>query len=136
MFCTLSPCLVEISWETEADELRAVQEDARIYRAACMVRCPRRLIYCRAYLLESVSCRHPVLPGMKCWTAQTGHQVCFTMVLLLKCFMCCSTVRLPFGWFFSPLLSTFNKQLQVVLSCYLAKINGLGDWILPVQLTV
>lgn len=35
-----------------------------------------------------------------------------------------------------PLLSTFNKQLQVVLSCCLAKINDLGNGILPVQLTV
>ena len=137
VFCTLYPCLVQISWETQAKWLRTMQEDARIYRAISIVQSPQRLIYYRAYLSGSANSHHPFLSSVKRWTAQPGCQVCFTMVLLLKCFMFCSTIRLPFGWFFfPPLLSTFNKQLQVVLSCYLVKINDLGNWILAEQLTV
>lgn len=33
-------CLVQISWETQANWLRTMQEDARIYRATSMVQSP------------------------------------------------------------------------------------------------
>lgn len=136
VFCTLSPCLLQISWETQADGLRSMQEDARIYRAAPVVQSARWLICHRPYPSGSVNSHHPFLSIRKCWAAQPRHQVCLAVVLLLKCFMFWSTIRSPFGWFFSLLLSTCNKQLQVVLSWYLAKINDLGNRILPVHLTV
>lgn len=55
----LSPCLVQISWETQAEWLRTMQEDARIYKAISIVQSPQRLIYYRAYLSGSANSHHP-----------------------------------------------------------------------------
>lgn len=59
VFCTLSPCLVQSSWETQAEWLRTMQEDARIYRAISIMQSPQRLIYYRAYLSQSANSHHP-----------------------------------------------------------------------------
>lgn len=132
--CTLSPCLVQISWEAQADWLRAMQEDTST-RPLPWCNFPDNYFtvgFTTWDLSIPIFLFHPAWSvGLLSQDARLALQwFCYWSIL-------CSVLQLGCPLDDSSLLfSTFSKQPQLVLSCYLVKINGLGNGILPVQLTV